>query len=68
DGVNLLGYTAWGGLDIISASTSQMTKRYGVIYVDADDTGSGSYDRVRKDSFYWYQKLAATNGAVLDEA
>jgi 6-phospho-beta-glucosidase len=68
DGVDLLGYTAWGGLDIISASTSQMTKRYGVIYVDADDAGQGSYDRVRKDSFYWYQQLVATNGAVLDAA
>ncbi|WEO76880.1 glycoside hydrolase family 1 protein [Cryobacterium sp. SO2] len=66
DGVNLLGYTAWGGLDIISASTSQMTKRYGVIYVDADDLAQGSYDRVRKDSFFWYQQLVATNGAVLD--
>ncbi|MBF4571687.1 glycoside hydrolase family 1 protein [Herbiconiux sp. VKM Ac-1786] len=68
DGVELLGYTAWGGLDIVSASTSQMTKRYGVVYVDADDLGNGSYDRVRKDSFFWYQRLVATNGAVLDES
>jgi 6-phospho-beta-glucosidase len=67
DGVELLGYTAWGGLDIVSASTSQMTKRYGVVYVDADDLGNGSYDRIRKDSFFWYQRLVATNGAVLDE-
>jgi 6-phospho-beta-glucosidase len=68
DGVELLGYTAWGGLDIVSASTSQMTKRYGVVYVDADDLGNGSYDRVRKDSFFWYRRLVATNGAVLDES
>ncbi|MCI4659381.1 glycoside hydrolase family 1 protein [Cryobacterium sp. ZS14-85] len=67
DGVNLLGYTAWGGLDIVSASTSQMTKRYGVIYVDADDDGRGSFDRIRKDSFYWYKRLVDTNGEVLDE-
>ncbi|WP_291049909.1 glycoside hydrolase family 1 protein [Herbiconiux sp.] len=66
DGVQLMGYTAWGGLDIVSASTSQMTKRYGVIYVDADDAGHGSYDRVRKDSFFWYQELVSSNGAVLD--
>ena len=67
DGVDVVGYTAWGGLDLVSASTSQMTKRYGIIYVDADDAGVGSYDRIRKDSFAWYQKLIATNGAVLDD-
>ncbi|PPF41928.1 6-phospho-beta-glucosidase [Pseudoclavibacter sp. AY1F1] len=66
DGVDLLGYTSWGGLDIVSASTSQMTKRYGVIYVDFDDEGAGSGDRIRKDSFHWYRELIASNGATLE--
>ena len=66
DGVDLLGYTSWGGLDIVSASTSQMTKRYGVIYVDLDDEGAGSGDRIRKDSFHWYRELIASNGATLE--
>ena len=51
-----------GGL--VSASTSEMSKRYGFIYVDADDEGNGSYDRSRKDSFFWYQKVIETNGAA----
>lgn len=65
DGVELLGYTAWGCIDLCSASYADMTKRYGFIYVDADDYGNGSYHRYRKDSFYWYQKVIATNGEDL---
>lgn len=51
-------------IDLVSASTSEMSKRYGFIYVDADDEGNGSYDRSRKDSFFWYQKVIETNGAA----
>lgn len=65
-GVELLGYTSWGAIDIVSASTSQMTKRYGFIYVDADDLGNGTYKRSKKDSFYWYKKVIETNGESLD--
>lgn len=65
-GVELMGYTSWGPIDLISASTSQISKRYGFIYVDADDMGNGTYDRRRKDSFYWYKKVIASNGADLD--
>ncbi|MGJ0184669.1 glycoside hydrolase family 1 protein [Corynebacterium glyciniphilum] len=64
-GVDLVGYTSWGPIDLISASTSQMTKRYGFIYVDADDVGRGTYDRYRKDSFGWYQRVIASNGVEL---
>ncbi|WP_182104509.1 glycoside hydrolase family 1 protein [Niallia taxi] len=65
EGVEMLGYTSWGCIDIVSASTSQMSKRYGFIYVDADDLGNGSYDRIKKDSYYWYKKVIETNGAEL---
>lgn len=65
DGVELLGYTPWGCIDLCSASFADMTKRYGFIYVDADDYGNGTYDRYRKDSFYWYQKVITSNGEVL---
>ena len=64
DGVELMGYTLWGCIDLVSASTSEMSKRYGFIYVDADDEGNGSYDCSRKDSFFWYQKVIETNGAA----
>ena len=64
DGVELMGYTPWGCIDLVSASTSEMSKRYGFIYVNADDEGNGSYDRSRKDSFFWYQKVIETNGAA----
>ena len=64
-GVDLMGFTSWAPIDLVSASTSQMSKRYGFIYVDADDMGRGSYDRYRKDSFAWYQKVIATNGTDL---
>lgn len=63
EGVELMGYTSWAPIDIISASTSQMSKRYGFIYVDQDDLGNGTLKRSKKDSFYWYQKVIATNGA-----
>jgi 6-phospho-beta-glucosidase len=63
EGVEVLGFTTWGSIDIISAGTSQMSKRYGFIYVDQDDEGAGSLARLRKDSFFWYQKVIATNGA-----
>jgi 6-phospho-beta-glucosidase len=65
-GVELMGYTPWGCIDIVSASTSQMTKRYGFIYVDADDLGNGTYKRTPKKSFYWYKKVIETNGADLE--
>ncbi|WP_167630412.1 glycoside hydrolase family 1 protein [Listeria valentina] len=55
DGVELMGYTTWSALDIISSGTSEMSKRYGFIYVDQDDFGNGSLKRYKKDSFYWYQ-------------
>ncbi|HEL2684517.1 6-phospho-beta-glucosidase [Streptococcus suis] len=68
DGVVLMGYTPWGCIDLVSASTSEMSKRYGFIYVDADDQGNGSFDRSRKASFYWYKEVIASNGAnVLTE-
>ncbi|ANP71027.1 family 1 glycosylhydrolase [Cryobacterium arcticum] len=65
EGVELLGYVSWAPIDLISASSSQISKRYGFIYVDMDDLGHGSMDRFRKDSFFWYQKVIATNGADL---
>lgn len=64
-GVELMGYTSWGPIDIISAGTSQMSKRYGFIYVDQDDEGQGTLRRLRKDSFFWYQQVIASNGADL---
>ncbi|SEP61366.1 glycoside hydrolase family 1 protein [Streptococcus equinus] len=63
DGVDLMGYTWWGCTDLVSASTSEMSKRYGFVYVDADDQGNGSFDRSRKDSFFYYKDLIATRGA-----
>ncbi|MGG5341918.1 glycoside hydrolase family 1 protein [Enterococcus sp. AZ192] len=65
EGVDLMGYTPWGCIDLVSASTSEMSKRYGFIYVDLDDEGNGSLARSRKDSFYWYKKVIETNGADL---
>ena len=65
DGVNVLGYTTWGCIDMISASTAQMSKRYGFIYVDRNDDGSGSLARYRKKSFHWYREVIASNGAEL---
>ncbi len=65
DGVDLIGYTSWGCIDLISASTGEMSKRYGYIYVDRDDAGNGSLKRIKKDSFDWYQKVIASNGEQL---
>lgn len=65
DGVELMGYTPWGCIDLISASTGEMAKRYGFIYVDKQDDGTGSLRRSKKDSFYWYQAVIRSNGAVL---
>jgi 6-phospho-beta-glucosidase len=65
DGVDLLGYTSWGCIDLVSNGTGEMKKRYGFIYVDADNAGHGSYARLRKDSFWWYQKVISTNGEDL---
>lgn len=64
DGVELLGYTTWGITDLVSAGTSEFSKRYGFVYVDMDDQGQGTFDRRRKDSFYWYQHVIATRGAA----
>lgn len=65
DGVEVIGYYPWGPIDIISCSSSEMTKRYGFIYVDQDDYGKGSKKRMKKDSFYWYQRVIETNGEEL---
>jgi len=66
DGVELIGYTPWGCIDLVSASTGEMAKRYGMIYVNKFDDGTGDLSRERKDSFYWYQKVIKSNGADLD--
>lgn len=65
DGVDVLGYTTWGCIDLVSASTAQLSKRYGFIYVDRNDDGSGSLDRYKKKSFDWYAEVIRTNGASL---
>ena len=66
DGVDLIAYTPWGCIDLVSASTGEMHKRYGFIYVDKHDDGTGTMKRTPKDSFYWYKKVIATNGEDLD--
>ena len=65
DGVDLLGYTTWGCIDLVSNGTGEVKKRYGFIYVDRDNLGNGTYQRIKKDSFYWYKKVIATNGEDL---
>lgn len=65
DGVDLLGYLTWGPIDLISVGTGEMKKRYGFIYVNLDNEGNGSIDRIRKDSFYWYKNVIASNGNSL---
>lgn len=65
DGVELLGYTSWGCIDLVSASTGEMKKRYGFIYVDKDDEGNGTLKRTPKKSFYWYKKVIESNGEIL---
>ncbi len=66
DGVKLLGYTSWGCIDLVSASSGEMKKRYGFIYVDKDNEGNGTLSRTRKKSFEWYKKVIASNGTDLD--
>lgn len=66
DGVDLIGYLPWGCIDLVSASTGEMKKRYGFIYVDEDDYGQGSLKRYKKDSFDWYKKVISSNGENLD--
>ncbi|WDF82627.1 6-phospho-beta-glucosidase [Lacticaseibacillus pabuli] len=66
DGVKLMGYTPWGFIDLVSAGTGQMDKRYGMIYVDKNDAGEGTLKRMKKDSFDWYRKVIESNGADLD--
>ncbi len=65
DGVDLIGYTAWGCIDLVSASSGEMKKRYGLIYVDKQDDGTGTYKRMKKKSFYWFKNVIATNGEEL---
>ena len=65
DGVPVMGYTTWGCIDLVSASTAQMSKRYGFIYVDRNDDGTGTLARYRKKSFAWYREVIATNGECL---
>lgn len=68
DGVELLGYTTWGCIDLVAASTGQMSKRYGFIYVDRDDQGNGTMKRSKKKSFEWYKQVIASNGENLEVA
>lgn len=67
DGVDVIGYTVWSCVDLISSSTGQMSKRYGLIYVDKDDQGKGSLERKKKKSFYWYKNVITSNGDNLGE-
>ena len=66
DGVDLMGYTSWGCIDLVSSGTGEMKKRYGYVYVDVDDKGNGSFQRIKKDSFYWYQQVIQSNGEDLE--
>lgn len=66
DGIPVLGYTTWGCIDLVAASTGEMSKRYGFVYVDRDDHGNGTLERRRKKSFWWYKKVIASNGRDLD--
>ena len=66
DGVDLIGYTTWGCIDLVAASTGEMSKRYGFIYVDKDDQGNGTLERRKKKSFNWYKHVIASNGERLD--
>lgn len=66
DGVDLIAFTPWGIFDLVALSTGEMKKRYGVIYVDADDKGNGTFNRYKKDSFYWYKNVIESNGKELN--
>lgn len=65
DGVKVIGYTCWGCIDLVSASTAELAKRYGMIYVDRNDDGSGTLNRYKKKSFYWYKEVIESNGENL---
>jgi len=67
DGVDLMGYTYWGPIDIVSAGTGEMKKRYGFIYVDRDNNGEGSLERKKKKSFHWYKQVIESNGEDLSK-
>ncbi|WP_340614995.1 6-phospho-beta-glucosidase [Xenorhabdus thailandensis] len=67
DGVDIMGYTSWGPIDLVSASKGEISKRYGYIYVDQNEQGTGSLARRRKKSFYWYKRVIETNGSSLGE-
>ena len=66
NGVDLIGFTPWGCIDLVSAGTGEMRKRYGFIYVDKHDDGTGTMKRSKKDSFAWYKKVIASNGKDID--
>ena len=65
DGVEVMGYTTWGCIDLVSASTAELKKRYGFIYVDRNDDGTGTLERYKKKSFDWYKEVIASNGENL---
>lgn len=65
DGVDVIGYMAWGCIDLVSAGTGEMKKRYGMVYVDMDDEGKGSLKRYKKQSFDWYRRVIESNGEIL---
>ncbi len=66
DGVEIIGYTTWGWIDLISLGTGEMKKRYGLVYVNRDDQGNGDFKRIKKNSFYWYKQVIETNGKDLE--
>ena len=66
NGVEVMGYTVWGCIDLVSSTYAEMEKRYGFVYVDAKDDGTGTYNRYRKKSFHWYQKVIESNGEDLE--
>ncbi|UPQ85147.1 6-phospho-beta-glucosidase [Ignavigranum ruoffiae] len=66
DGIPVIGYTSWGCIDLVSAGTGEMKKRYGYIYVDRDNEGKGTFKRIKKKSFDWYKQVIATNGSNLE--
>ncbi len=67
DGVEVIGYTSWRPIDLVSASKAEMSKRYSFIYVDRDDAGNSSLERRRKKSFYWYRDMIQNNGNSLKD-
>ena len=67
DGVEVMGYTTWGCIDVVSASTAELKKRYGFIYVDRNDDGTGTLNRYKKKSFDWYKEVIKTNGESLNK-